>query len=235
LPEPIRLKIAYQRPESALGEFTRSVSRRTVSLRSPKKVEPGTEFVFELFSKGMAKPVEVRGKVERVLPLGKEFLLTIRYEPSGNREWLDLVLAELKRLHQDEKKRVHLRVPLNLPAQADLPYSPSFVIRDLSRGGMGVSVEAPELPPAIKPGELVLAELTYGKERLILYGSVVWAASTSPDAQRALYLPGFGVRFGKLRPATVIELDRMLSLEVLPPPSIQARLSFGKDAMARMP
>ena len=234
MPEPIRLKIAYQRAESALGEFTRSVSRRTVSLRSPKQVTPGTEFVFELSAPGVTTPVEVHGKVERVLPLGNEFLISIRYEPTERREGLELALAQLQQAHAAEKNRAHLRVPLNLPAQSLLPNAPLFVIRDVSKGGMGVSVEAAELPPVIAPGELVLAEIATGSEIVALYGSVVWISRGSTNGARQVF-PEFGVRFGKLRPAAVAQLERLLALKVLPPNPMQARLSFGKEAMARMP
>ena len=229
---PVRLRVTYRRPETALGEFTRSVARRTVSLRSRRAVPVGTEFVFELLTEGVSEPVEVLGKVERVVPLGKEFLVVIRYDPGERRGAIDEVLAQMYRAHAHEKARLHLRVPLNLPAQSDLPYSPVFVIRDLSRGGMGLSIEAASVPSVIHIGALVLAEIRHGQERIALMGEVVWAAS-STDPTRPFTHPSFGVRFGPVAEKTAPQLERLLALKVLPPPEVTVRLSFGMDAVQR--
>jgi hypothetical protein len=231
---PVRLKVAYRRPEVALAEFTRSVARRTVSLRSPRKLPVGTRFVFELHAQGLPQPVEVLGEVERVLPLGGEFLVSIRYDPGDRLEAIQDLLAQMRQAHEDEKVRAHLRVPLNLPAQTNLPYSPVFVIRDFSRGGMGIAVESAEMPKEIRVGVLALAELSHGEERLVLHGEVVWAATTT-DSYRPFTLPSFGVRFGKLREPALEQLDRLLALKMLPPPAVTVRLSFGMDAVGRMP
>jgi hypothetical protein len=231
--DPIRLKIAYKRPEATLNELTRSVSRGRVSLRSPKKVEVGTRFVFELRTQGIAKPIEVFGEVERVMPLGPEFLVSIRYDAPKSREGIDDAIAALDRSHELEKVRQFVRIPLNLPAQSDDPYSPSFVIRDLSRGGMGVQVEAPDLPKTIVPGGLVVTEIWFGVNRIALYGEVAWAAA-APHA-RGFTPPSFGIRFGKLREQTLAELDGLIHLKKLPPPPWRARLSFGPGAMSRLP
>lgn len=230
---PIRLKVAYKRPEATLNELTRSVSRGRVSLRSPRKVEVGTRFVFELRTVGLPKAIEVMGEVERVMPLGPEFLISIRYDAPPSREGIDEAIAALDRSQELEKVRKHVRIPLNLPAQSDDPYSPSFVIRDLSRGGMGVQVEAPDLPKTIVPGGLVVTEIWFGVNRLALYGEVAWAAA-APHA-RGFTPPSFGIRFGKLREQTLADLDGLIRLRKLPPPPWRARLSFGEGAMSRLP
>jgi hypothetical protein len=230
---PVRLRVAYRRPEVAIGEFTRSVARRTVSLRSPRSVAVGTQFIFELLTEGVSEPVEVLGKVERVLPLGREYLISVRYDPGTRRGAIDQVLEQMRRAHAQERARMHLRVPLNLPAQSDLAYSPMFVIRDLSRGGMGVAVEAPAMPREIHIGVLVFAEIRHGEDRIGLHGEVVWAASTT-DPTRPFTYPSFGVRFGALRDPTVAQVDRLLALKVLPPPEVTVRLSFGMDALKRI-
>lgn len=231
--EPIRLRVAYKRPEVTLNEFTRSVSRGRVSLRCPKRVEVGTRFVFELNTAGVPKPIEVFGEVERVMPVGPEFLVSVRYDAPQTREGIDEAIAALDRSHELEKVRKHVRVPLNLPAQSDDPYSPSFVIRDLSLGGMGVQVEAPELPNPVVPGGLVVAEIWFGVNRIALHGEVAWAMA-APSGP-AFSPPTFGVRFGKLRDTTASELQALIRLRKLPPPPWRARLSFGPGAMSRLP
>src|SRR6185312_6479540 len=110
-------------------------------------------------AQGLAQPVEVFGEVERVLPLGGQFLVSIRYDPGDRVEAITHLLEQMQLAHAEEKVRAHMRVPLNLPAQADLAYSPMFVIRDFSRGGMGVTVESAEMPKEIRVGVLSLAEL----------------------------------------------------------------------------
>lgn len=233
--QPIRLKVNYKSPQSVLSEFTRSVSRGSVTLESRKAVPPGTKFLFELHAEGVGAPVEVLGQVLQVTRgLNGKHLLHIRYDPGETREGLDALLDRIFQAHKYEKLRRYPRVPLNLRGTEDAPYSPQYVVRDISVGGVGVEVEADKLPDHVRPGQPFLLEVWLSLGTLGLYGEVLWSF-TPPENRAAMLHPTFGVQFGKLRPETLQRLEKILQLRALPPPPWRARLSFGLAAVTRMP
>ncbi|MFZ5471932.1 MAG: PilZ domain-containing protein [Myxococcota bacterium] len=232
---PVRLRVSYKTPESLLSEFTRSVGKGGVALESQRALKLGTRFVFELHAKGFAETVEVLGEVVQVTPQDKgNYLLNIRYDPSTDRKGLDAIIQRIFEAHRYEKIRQHPRVPIQLRATEESAYSRSYLIRDISKSGMGVEVEAPTLPKEVRLGTPFLLELSISLGTLALYGEVVW--TFKPPAERAQWVnPSFGVSFGKLRADTQKRLDKMLQLEDLPRPPWKARVSFGMDAVSRMP
>ncbi|MDQ3263926.1 MAG: PilZ domain-containing protein [Myxococcota bacterium] len=227
--------MSYKSPESLLGEFTRSIGKGVVALETARKLPVGTQFIFELHLSGVAEPVEVLGEVVQVTTSAKgKHLLAIRYDPTGERRGVDAVLRKIFEAHKNEKIRQFPRIPLQLRATEDTPYSPSYLVRDVSRGGVGLEVEAPSLPKQVKMGAPFLLELWISLGTLMLHGEVVWAFA--PPTDRAKWVnPSFGVTFGKLRQDTLDRLDRLLVLRGLPPPPWKARVSFGMDAVSRMP
>jgi hypothetical protein len=233
--EPVRLKVTYKTPETLLGEFTRSVGKGGVAIESRRKLDLGQRFVFELWAKGLKTPVEVLGEVVQCNPLTKgKYLLNIRYDSATDRKGLDEMLQRINDSHQYEKVRKHPRVPLMLRATQEAPYSPSYAIRDISLGGLGIEIESDKVPPAVKVGTPFLCDIWLSIGTLSLYGEIVWVAIPPPD--RAKWLsPAFGVRFGKLRPESKENLARILNLRGLPPPPWKARVAFGMDAVSRMP
>ncbi|MHB8872661.1 MAG: PilZ domain-containing protein [Myxococcaceae bacterium] len=232
---PVRLKVAYKTPAGLLSEFTRSVGRGGVALESRRQVAVGTRFVFELRAQGVSEIVEVLGEVVQVAPVPKgKFRLDIRYDRGADRKGLDALIQAIFDSHKYEKVRKFPRIPLNLRATEDTAYSPSYVIRDVSTGGAGVEVEAPAIPRSVRVGVPFLLELSISLGTLALHGEVVWVFS--PPTERAKWInPTFGVAFGKLRPDTRERLDRILVLQGLPPPPWKARVSFGMEAVSRMP
>jgi PilZ domain len=231
----IRLKVSYKSAESLLSEFTRSVGRGGVTIETRKTVPLGTRFIFELYAQGIATPVEVFGQVLQVSPgLNDKHLLHIRYDSGTDRTGLDTVIQRIFEAQQFEKIRKHPRIPLNLRGTEDAPYSPQYVVRDISLGGVGVEVEADKLPPAVRTGQPFLLEIWLSLGSLALYGEILWAFTPPTDRARILN-PAFGVQFGKLRPDTLERLERIVQLQGLPPPPWRARLSFGMDAVSRMP
>lgn len=233
--KPIRLKVTYKSPQSLLSEFTRSISRGSVSIESRRSVPVGTKFVFELLAEGVATPVEVTGEVLQVTRgLHGKYLVHIRYDPGQTRDGLDALLDRIFQAHKYEKLRKHPRVPLNLRGTEEAPYSPQYVVRDISLGGVGVEVESERLPPHVKTGQPFLLEVWLSLGTLGLYGEVLWTF-TPPEERLKLLYPSFGVQFGKLRPETMERLEKIIHLRALPPPPWRARLSFGMDAVARMP
>jgi hypothetical protein len=232
---PIRFKVSYKSAASLLSEFTRSVGKGGVTLESRKAVPLGTRFVFELHTQGVAEVVEVLGEVIQVSPgLNGNQLLHVRYDPSNDRQGLDAVIRRIFDSQQYETVRKYPRIPLNLRGTEDTPYSPRYVARDISMGGVGVEVEAERLPGSIRTGQPFLLEIWLSLGTLALHGEIIW--TFAPPADRtALLNPSFGVQFGKLRPDTIERLDHIVQLKGLPPPPWRARLSFGMDAVSRMP
>jgi hypothetical protein len=80
----------------------------------------------------------------------------------------------------------------------------------------------------------VLLEVSLSLGALALYGEVVWTFAPPPE-RTAWVSPAFGIRFGKLRPDTLDRLDRILALRSLPPPPWKASISFGMEAVSKMP
>jgi hypothetical protein len=229
------LKVAYKTPEALISELTRSVGRGGVSIESKRSLAVGTRFIFELHATGVAETVEVYGEVLDVSTSAKgKYLLNIRYDAPTERKGIDTIIQRIFDAHKFEKVRKHPRVPLHLRATEEAPGSPQYVVRDVSRGGLGIEAEAPALPRTIKMGSPFLLELELSLGPLQLHGEVVWLFNPPRERQRWLN-PGFGVAFGKLRPDTIERLQRILTLRGLPPPPWKARVSFGLEAVERMP
>jgi PilZ domain len=227
----VRLKVAYKKPEALLSEYTRSIGQGGVTLQTQKSLPPGTRFVFEMHNPGVATPVEVLGEVVRVMPLPNgRFAITVKYDPGMERGGLDAVLQRIFDLQAFEKLRRYPRIPLRLSAQEETPSAPRFFVRDLSRGGVGLEVEAPALPQSVKVGMPFLLEMDLALGPLMLHGEVAWTSAGGAEV-----MPTFGVNFGTLRPDTVERLDALLALESLPPPPWRARVYFGMDAVMRTP
>ena len=232
---PVRLKVNYKSAHTLIAEFTRSVGQGGVTIESRKTVPLGTRFVFELFAQGVKQPVEVFGQVLQVSPgLHGKHLLHIRYDPATDRKGLDVLIQQIFEVHRYEKVRKHPRVPLNLRGTEDAPYSPQYVVRDISLGGVGVEVEAEKLPAHVQISRPFLLEVWLSLGTLMLYGEILWTSHPPPERAKLLN-PAFGVQFGRLRPDTLERLEAIVKLQGLPPPPWKARLSFGMDAVSRMP
>jgi hypothetical protein len=231
--EPIRFRVSFRSAAALLAELTRSIHRGTVSLPSPRPLPPGTRFLFELHASGVTTPAEVLGEVVQVTPRAEGgFLLAIRYFPGQSRAGVDAALERLLDAHRFEQLRRHPRIPLHLRAQEERTGAPRYLVRDLSRSGMGVEVETGALPAYVRTGQPFLLEVGLEGGLLALHGEVVWTWSPAPPGTRPAKL---GARFGRLRPEVQARLDEVLALRALPPPPPRARLSFGMDAVARMP
>jgi hypothetical protein len=231
----VRLRVAYKSPQALLGEFTRSVGQGCVALETERDVAVGTRFIFELLASGLDAPVEVLGEVVSVTPQpsGRR-LLTVRYDAGGDRAGLDAVLQRIFDGQEHEPARRFPRIPLHLRATEDAPFSPSFLVKDISRGGLGLEVEAPALPRGVRVGTPFLLEMSLALGQLPLHGEVVWTTSPAPEKGVAM-APAFGVQFGKLRLDIAERLEQLLALSALPPAPWRARVSFGMDAVSRMP
>ncbi len=226
---PVRLKVTYKTPESLLGELTRSVGRGGVRIESKKALPIGTEFVFELRSPGVREPVEVSGRVMSVSEVapGRHALL-IKYEAPKEREGLDAVIRRIFETAQFDKKRKAPRIPMHVRATENKPASPTYRLRDISLGGVGVDVEGETLPSHLRVGTAFLLQLKLSTGQLSLAGEVVWAVAT----RSGTVPPCVGVRFKALEPKMAALLDDLLKLKALPTPPWIARVWFGADALA---
>ena len=223
---PVRLKVAYKTPESLLGELTKSVGRGGVRLETKKAVAVGTKFVFELRSPGVPEAVEVAGTVMTVSETAPgRFVLHIRYEPPRNRAGLDGVIKRIFETSQYDKKRKTPRIPLHVRATENRPEAPTYRLRDISAGGVGIDVEADTLPRHIKVGVSFLIQMKLTTGMLSVPGEVVWAVTTRSSDTLP---PRVGVAFGKLTPQVGQLLDDLLTLKALPTPPWIARVSFGE-------
>lgn len=233
--QPIRLTVDYKTPEGLLQEFTRSVGRGGVTIEARRSIPVGTRFVFEMRAHGQNERVEVAGEVVQVTPgQGGKFLLSVRYDELGDRKSVEQLISRIFEAHKFEKVRRYPRVPIQLRATEDVPYSPSYLVRDIGRGGVGIEVEAPTVPKKIRVGAPFLLEVWLSLGSLVLHGEVLWVFT--PPVERSKWLnPSFGVSFGKLRPESEERLDKILTLRGLPPPPWKARISIGTDAVSRMP
>ena len=81
-------------------------------------------------------------------------------------------------------------------------------------------------------GVPVLLELQLDSGRLMLHGATVWLTGGTSRPKTA---PALGVEFGRLGLETLRALDRVLVLDGFPAGPWQAELTFGMDAVGRMP
>ena len=78
----------------------------------------------------------------------------------------------------------------------------------------------------------VLLELQLASGRLMLHGATVWLTG---GTSRPKTPPALGVEFGRLGLETLRSLDRVLVLDGFPAGPWEAELTFGMDAVGRMP
>jgi PilZ domain len=224
---PVRLKVAYKSPEALVGELTRSVGRGGVRIESHRALPIGTRFVFELKSQGVGSVVEVPGTVMSVSESAPgRWILHIRYEPPPDREGLDAVINRIFETARVDAKRKHARIPLQVRAVEDKPHAPTFRLRDISLGGVGIDVESEKVPAYIRAGVPFVLQMKLTRGHLLVRGEVAWVVQTRQDG----LTPRVGVTFNEITEKTSRLLGDLLSLRVLPSPPWIARLAFGEDA-----
>jgi hypothetical protein len=230
----VRLKVTYKTPEALIDEYTRSMGQGSVTLETRRSLTRGTRFVFEMQAQGVEHPVEVVGEVVHITARpGGRYHLTVKYNTSVDRAGLDAVLQRIF-AQEHEKLRKFPRIPLNVRAIESTPFSPAFYVKDISRGGVGMEVDAQSLPGMVKVGTPFLLEMELAPGPLLLPGEVMWT-STAFRAHSPV-TPIFGVGFSKQLPRDSAErLEALLALDAMPPGPWWARVSFGTEALSRMP
>ena len=155
----MRLKVEFRNARALLTEYTTSVSKGGCRIECRQQLKLGTRFIFEMFAKNSREPVEIEGVVTRCdKSLTPDlYEIGIQYAPSeGKRAALEGVLDEIFEEHRYEKARLHPRLPVNLVVGDSVDPGLKYLIRDLSRGGMGLRLPAAaQLPGHIQSGALV--------------------------------------------------------------------------------
>lgn len=222
---PVRLKVAYKTPEALLGELTRSVGRGGVRIESVRSLPVGTRLEFELRSPGVSDPVEVTGTVVTTSQgVPGRWVMHIRYEGPRSRTGIEAVLRRLFETAHYDKRRKSPRTPLRVRATQPRTDAPTFRLRDLGTGGVGVDVEGDRLPPFVQVGTPFHLEVRLTTGALALEGTVIWADKTRfADA----IPPRFGVAFGALDTRARHMLEDLLVLKSLPAPPWISKIAFG--------
>ena len=212
LRQPIRLRVTFKTIRALINEFTTSVSKGGCCLRSPGAVPVGETFVFELSTEGQErKSVEVEGRVAHCtarsdggFDVGISFVSSSSPRRVATTRFLDQVLSEAL------LNREHARVPVNLIAQDVYEPELHYLVRDLSRGGLGLKLPSERgLPPSLKLGDK--AELTVrhdGEVPFVILSSVVRLGAGDPPRHQA----SVGLKFEALSEANSRLIEALLYL-----------------------
>ncbi len=211
---PIRLKVVFRSARALVTEYTTSVSKGGCRIACRQPLAVGTRFVFEMYANRAEQPVEVLGEVMWCRPSAEPGMhdIGIRYLPSDrNHAALERMLDAIFAEHHYERARLHPRVPVNLIAQDAVNPERRHLVRDLSRGGMGLRLPADmDLPENVKPRTLVnLAVKIDGKPPIELGGEVVWTVQRRPGFTHA----AVGVAFLGLGAEQLDVVDALTRLE----------------------
>jgi len=67
---PIALKVEYKRINSFFADYTKNISRGGTFIRTSNPLSIGTEFMFHLQVPSLEQPLQIKGKVQWVVPEG---------------------------------------------------------------------------------------------------------------------------------------------------------------------
>lgn len=210
--QPIRLRVTFKSVHALVSEYTTSVSRGGCTIRSPVAVPPDTVFMMELSLEGQTRrTLEIEGKVIHATPRkDKGFDVGISYVAASpprriaTTRFLDEVFAE------QLANRKHSRVPVNLIAEDSASSRVHFLVRDLSRGGMGLKLPAERtLSADVTEGQAVQITVWHdGDEEFVLDSTVVRLDRGAPPKKPA----SIGLRFVNLSEANQRLIDALLYL-----------------------
>lgn len=211
--QPIRLKVVYRNARSLITEYTSSISRGGCRLQSKKELEPGTRFIFDLFARNSETPVNIEGRVAWCKPSATAGTFDVGIQYSTTREQdesLQRVLAAIFADEQNEKARLHPRIPVNLVADDAVDPEMKYLIKDLSRGGVGLRLPAEaNVPASVEMRTFVVFAVTFpGEQPLEVGGEVVWTV----QGRAGYTTPAIGVAFVGMGEAQQSAIDRLCGL-----------------------
>lgn len=173
---PIRLRVAFTTARALVCEYTTSVSKGGCSVRSSTPVDVGLSFVFELAVEGQPhRKLEVEGRVVHTTArkdggydVGVEYAPVTGARQVETARFLDEVFAE------QLAKRKHARVPVNLVAEDLADANLRYLVRDLSKGGMGLRLPADRaLPPGLAAGDRAELQIWHDGDAPFVFGASV--------------------------------------------------------------
>ena len=189
--EQIRLQVRYESDRELLTEYTSCLTRGGCLLHTKKELDVGTEFLLEMASDPNFPATNVRGKVVRVPRREDDYEVAVQYvADEKTREALEVVLARVMVDSNQEYVRRQPRIPVNLVCVDN--HNTRYLVRDVSRGGMGIVLpRESKLPADVEIGTLLSINLGLNqKSEVQLAGHVAWIRPRT-EAQRA----AFGVQF----------------------------------------
>ncbi|MFH2010989.1 MAG: TIGR02266 family protein [bacterium] len=69
---PIELKVEYKRLNTFFADYTKNISKGGTFIKTPKALDIGTEFIFQLTVPGLSSPIRLRGRVMWVIREGED-------------------------------------------------------------------------------------------------------------------------------------------------------------------
>ncbi len=195
----IRRRIAYRTVENLVSEYARCVTSGGCTIKAPRPIELGSNFVFEMRAEqpDARGELEIEGKVVTVRAVDQDFEIGIEYRPRSTRDVLEAVLAQIRVDSSFAVLRRHPRIPVNLIVH-DRHSAETLTIRDLSRGGM--QLEGASLSwRAIGSGLAV--EIMLGTAQFSIRGAITWNRGGR-----------IGVAFDSFGDVELMILDGMLRL-----------------------
>lgn len=209
--EPIRLKVTFKSLRALLSEYTTSVSKGGCTIRSPNAIDPETVFIFALTAEGRErKSIEIEGRVTHStartdggFDVGISYVSASSPRRVATTRFLDEVFAEKL------AKRHHARVPVNLIAEdAERPLR--YLVRDLSRGGMGLKLAVDrELPATLALGQRVQVSVIHDGDIPFVFFAVIVRLEPGTAQKKQ---PSIGVHFVDLDEANSRVIDALLYL-----------------------
>ena len=195
----IRRRITYGSVANLVGEYARCVTNGGCTIKAPRAIDVGSNFVFEMCYEqaGSRGELEIQGEVVAVRAVDADFEIGIAYRTTSTRNALEAVLAQIRVDDSFAVLRSHPRIPVNLIA-SDRGGTEALAIRDLSRGGM--QLEGTSLAGCAVDAKLSV-EIALDTAVFSIRGRVVWSRGSR-----------VGVEFEPLGDMQIMVIDGLLRL-----------------------
>lgn len=206
---PVQLEVSYRSTNALVTAYTASLSKGGFVFLSDKPLVAGARFDFHLRVDNDPNPVTLLGLVVRSTAVGARHQVAVQYLPTpSSRAPLGRLLGQLHANLSSSVVRVEPRIPVNLIARDVLLITRTFVIENLSHGGMGVSLtRGSELSQLAVSTPCGLEVRLHERAAMVLRGTVVWI-------HRGIRSSGarFGVKFLGLCEAEHLLIAGMMQL-----------------------
>lgn len=205
---PVQLELSYRSPDALVTAYTASVSKGGFVFLSDRALAVGRRFEFRLKVEDEPTPVSLLGLVVRSKAVGAKHQVAVQYLPEqSSRRALGVLLARMQVTESEAPVRQEPRIPVNLIARDALLPTRTFLVENLSHGGMGVSLTQPELRHLAVGAACALEVQLLTSATIVLRGRIAWL---DRDTRRGG--ARFGVSFHGLAEAEHLVVAGMLQL-----------------------